>query len=177
MDDIAKNTGMSKKTIYGSFKDKSEIVDKIVSEVIENHSTKVHHYFLHSENAIEEVANQVQATIEVLSVLKPKVIYDIQKYFPEIFKSLLNHQQSCILKGIEANLARGIREGLYRATIDVQAVAQIRLKQLSDAFNHEDFASGQLDAKALLYQVTELYLYGITTPNRQQFIPQYLKQK
>ena len=55
MDDIATNLGMSKKTIYQYFKDKDELVEAVVDDVIATNQYACKADIDKSENAVHEI--------------------------------------------------------------------------------------------------------------------------
>ncbi|WP_423146142.1 TetR/AcrR family transcriptional regulator [Rubrolithibacter danxiaensis] len=174
MEDIAKQMGVSKKTIYQFFRDKNEIVTKAITGLIYQHSDKIINSAAAAENAVHEVVLQTEALYDIFNAITPGIFYDVQKYFPEIWQLINGHKHDCILTGIFRNLDRGITEGLYRRDLNIKITAQMRLVQLSSAFNQQDFPAPEFEYRTVTAQLTELYLHAITSPKGQQLISNYL---
>jgi AcrR family transcriptional regulator len=170
MDDIAKEMGVSKKTIYQFYTDKNQIVEKVISELVAGHACKVNTFSKEADNAVQEVLLQTQAIIEIFQTVKPGVFFELQKYFPDTSRLVEGHKSDCVLRGIIKNLERGIAEGLYRDGLDIETIAHIRLIQLNSVLNLQDFPADKFTYKSILNQLTELYLYGITNTKGQQHI-------
>jgi hypothetical protein len=71
----------------------------------------------------------------------------------------------CIIQ----NLERGIKEGLYRADLDIPFIANIRLQQITAALNPlpSDKNKG---VQKIMNALTEFYLYSITNTRGRQLI-------
>ena len=176
MDDIAKKMGVSKKTIYHFYADKNQIVEKVIQDLVACHEAKVESSVQQAENAVHEVVLQTQAIEDIYQSVRPGVFFEIQKNFPDTWNLVDGHKNECVLAGISKNLERGIREGLYRPELDIETIAHIRLVQINSVLNLQDFPADSFNYPAILNQLTELYLYGITTPKGQEQISKYLKQ-
>ena len=175
MDDIAKQMGVSKKTIYQFYTDKNSLVAKVISDLVDCHNTQVEEFFENSENAVQEVLLQTAAIADIIQSIKPGVFFELQKYFPDTWRLIDGHRSDCILQAILKNLHRGIREGMYREDLDLKVVAHIRLVQLNSVLNLQDFPPERFNYQTILNQITELYLYGISTHAGQEEISSYLK--
>jgi AcrR family transcriptional regulator len=168
MDDIARQMGVSKKTIYQYYSDKNELVARVISDLVNCHHTKVEEYFQNSENAVQEVILQTAAIAEIIQAIKPGVFFELQKYFPETWRLIDGHRSDCVLQAILNNLRRGISEGVYREDLDIEVIAHIRLVQLNSVLNLQDFPPDRFSYQMILNQLTELYLYGIATHEGQK---------
>lgn len=174
MDDIAKEMGVSKKTIYQVFTDKNEIVEKVIGNLIKDHGDKIVLCSEQADNAIHEVALQTQILINILHSLKPGIFFEVQKYFPDTWQAIHGHRYDCMLPGIINNLTRGVKEGLYRHDLDINTIAYIRLVQLNSVLNQQEFPPGRFNFRTALHQITELYLYGVASTKGQPLISKYL---
>lgn len=175
MDDIARQMGVSKKTIYQFYSDKHQIVEKVISELVTSHGSKIKAFSQEAENAIHEVVLQSQSIAEIFQSLKPGFLFEVQRHFPEIWKLVDGHRKECVFLGITRNLARGIEEELYRPELQINTIAHIWQVQLRSAQNLQDFPADQFTYQTLLNQLTELFLYGISSPAGQQQISKYIK--
>lgn len=174
MDDISKNMGVSKKTIYQFYADKKELVEKVICNLVTDHQTKIQSLREHAENAIHEVALQTEAMVEIFQSLKPGLLYELQKYFPASWLLVDSHKTDGVYVGITLNLERGIKEGVYRPEIDVGTIAQIRLVQHKSLLSLQEFPADRFDHRKIAKQLTELYLYGIASPLGQPQVSKYI---
>jgi len=175
MDDIAHQMGVSKKTIYQFYADKNQIVEKVICDLIAGHGSKVEALFQDADHAVHEVILQTQVIADIFQSIKPGVFFELQKYFPDTWTLLDGHKSNCVLQGIIKNLQRGVMEGLYRPGIDIPTIAHIRLVQINSVLNLQDFPTDKFNYQTILNQLTELYLYGVSTQEGQAQILKYLK--
>jgi len=175
MDDIAREMGVSKKTIYQCYTDKNAIVENVINGLVSEHGSKVDEFYRNAENAIHEVVLQTETIAGIIQSIKPGVFYELQKYFPETWRLIEGHRSECILKAIDNNLHRGIREGIYRPEMNIGTIAHIRMVQLNSVLNLQDFPADKFSYQAILNEITELYLYGIANHAGQKQISNYIK--
>ena len=119
MDDIAIKMGISKKTLYAHFADKSDLVVNVISrhlklmqdQCIESRNT--------SKDAVEELFLVMKMLEEKLRNMNPVVMMDLQKFHAKAFQLFEEHKNVFLMQTVRENLERGIREGLYRPDIDL----------------------------------------------------------
>jgi len=173
MDDIAKQLGMSKKTIYQHFKDKNELVFVLIQNMLELQMQEMDKRSAGAKNAVEEVFFVVTHLQEMLSKMNPMVFYDLQKYHPDVwtlFKDFrFTYMKDCLLK----NLKRGVDEGYFRKEINFEIMALMRLEQVDMIFNQIIFPAGRFMILEVMTELTEHYLYGLCTLNGHRLINKY----
>ena len=121
MEDIAKDCGISKKTIYEFYKNKHAIVDSIIDELIQTHRQLFEKIRLNAENAIDEVLKQDAGVSHVCIGIRPSFLSELEDLFTDAWKKL-EHYKIDIHKGIVDNLERGKREALYMENIDINII-------------------------------------------------------
>ena len=125
MDDVARELGISKKTLYEFFKDKNDLVKCF----IEFHMHKIRVVFEgekdDGQNAIDHLLNISKIITTFLTDFNQGVHYDLQKYYPIIFKSLFDYKRIYMFNSVKDNVIRGMKEGLYRAELKAELIAQI----------------------------------------------------
>jgi AcrR family transcriptional regulator len=177
MDDIAAQLGMSKKTLYQYFADKEEMVDACFSGVL-NHSR---HQCLadqkKAENPIHELFLAFDMTKEMFAEMNPSVLYDLQKYHPASFKKFHEFKYNFLYNVITNNLQRGMKEELYRAEIDLDVIARLRIESVMLAFNSEVFPNNRTHLIHIEQQLFEHFLYGLATTKGQKLIQKYKNQR
>ncbi|WP_161603032.1 TetR/AcrR family transcriptional regulator [Pedobacter arcticus] len=170
MDDLCKHLGISKKTLYTYYKDKNELVHLIMGDLLDQHVAEMAKLKDKATNAVDEVVLNAKALYSVFKDLKPNVIFEVEKYFPELAEQFLNHRHSCMLEVIKENLERGKTEGLYREDIETDFVAQVRLNQLVSAFDEKAYPLVAFNVQKIIYKLTSLYLNSICSIKGKQLI-------
>lgn len=158
MDDVARELGMSKKTLYEYFTDKNDLVSKF----LEFHIQKIRVVFEEdkedTENAIDHLLFISKIMISFLQDLNPSVHYDLQKYYPEIFKSLFEYKRTKMLNSVKQNILRGMKEGLYRKELNPDIIAHIYVNRVeasldADFLRNNDFTSSELFSEMFTYHI------------------------
>jgi AcrR family transcriptional regulator len=174
MDDLAKQSGVSKKTIYQAVADKQELVGKVVDELILCHKDATTTSGQTAKDAVAELVNLSCLPFDTLASININFFYELEKFFPAEWKKLLAHREKFMLPTVIKNLERGIDEGNYRADIDVSFTAHIRLQQIATALNPVSFSDKKIDPRQLMNDLTLFYLHSITTIKGKRLLNKYL---
>jgi AcrR family transcriptional regulator len=164
MDDIANNLGISKKTIYLHFDNKTKLVEATTMHLFGCISEGINQICVLEKNPIEEIYSIKQFIMEHLKDEKSSPQYQLQKYYPKIFNSLKRKQfevmQTCVIE----NLNRGIAQELYRKSIDVHFVSRIYFSIMLAIKDKDLFPEQQFSMYMLTSNYLEYHLRGICTP-------------
>jgi AcrR family transcriptional regulator len=125
MDDVARELGISKKTLYKYFKDKNDLIVKGVQMKIDADEEQCGSVECQNGNAIDELFAISEFVVQNLSNINPSVIFELKKYHPEAFEILNKHKWEFVLKTIRKNINRGIEEGIYRDNMDPEIIARL----------------------------------------------------
>lgn len=173
MDEVAAQLGISKKTIYQSFSDKNELVAEIIDAHLCNSEQNCLIDAQKAENAIHAVLLSSETFCTVMQSINQNVLYDLEKFHPDVFKKFLQFKNNFLYNRIEENLKRGIEEELYRADLDVVIMARFRLANVVISMNIELFPSRKFNFMDVERQLTLHFLRGIVTPKGERLIKKY----
>ncbi len=82
MDDMSKQLGISKKTLYNHFTDKSELVEDIIKAKLTEDRMAFQKATENAINAIDELFMVSKFVIETFKSVNPTVFYDLKKNYP-----------------------------------------------------------------------------------------------
>ena len=165
IDDICHELGMSKKTFYVYFASK----DDLVQAILHKHEQKVAHDL---DNALSK-RSITQVIVEWAKIAKtankkdlktPPMIYDLEKYYPQLSSSHKKVMRQTAEKILVQFLKKGVGEGIFRAEIDVDVVAMMFLDmqyRLLDLM-----AGGQMtkeEVQRIGHQRMDILMRGILT--------------
>ncbi len=174
MDDIAKNLGVSKKTIYQNFKDKNELINILIRDRIVNQDLQMNKCFAESENAVQELFLTIQDMDYFLATMNPMLFYDLQKYHQQAWLKFMAFKEEEIGKIIFNNLERGIKEGLYRKDINIEIVTRARLDQIDLVFTQTGlYDTNKYSLASIMVEITRLFLFGICNYDGLKLIHHY----
>lgn len=176
MDDIAKHIGMSKKTIYQYFADKDELVYEFMQIGMSEQMQEMRAVAENSDNVIEELHKAMLKTRELFSKVNPLMLFELKKYHPKAWE-LFNHcKEGEMQEHFTKTIQKGIKEGLFRANIDVEILAKMRMELVQMAFDPKVFPSPQFNFLDVNIQIFEHFVYGIITLKGLNLLNQYKKQ-
>ncbi|HVZ57367.1 MAG TPA: TetR/AcrR family transcriptional regulator [Chitinophagaceae bacterium] len=179
MDDIAAQLGMSKKTLYHYYRDKEELVDAVVSGVIETNRQHCLTDHLRAENPVHEIFLAFEMVQEMFTEMNPATLFDLQKYHPGVYRKIESHKYDFLYQLIHANLESGIRMGLYRPEINVDILTRFRIESMMLSFNPEVFPTNRTQLVEITREILFHFLYGLATEAGRKLVetykPLYLK--
>ncbi|WP_179344342.1 TetR/AcrR family transcriptional regulator [Winogradskyella ursingii] len=175
MDDIAKEMGISKKTIYVHFPNKTKLVEATTLHMFETISYGIDCICALEKNPIEEIFDIKQFVMEHLKNEKSSPQYQLQKYYPKIFTSLKSKQFEVMQGCVTENLKRGLSQGLYRDNIDVDFISRIYFNGMVNLKDQDLFPLKKFSMNTLMEYYLEYHLRGICTPKGLETLIRLLK--
>jgi AcrR family transcriptional regulator len=176
MDDIAKHLSISKKTIYRFFEEKDAIVGACCDGDLGNHGCRMEDIAKNSKDAVHEIIECMKYLGEMFSSMNPNMFYDLQKYYPASWKTFRNFKEEKIMKIVETNLQKGIKEGLYRPDINIKVLSRLRIEEVELGMNPVVFPPAKFDLKEVQLTVLDLFIHGITTAKGRNLIAKYRRR-
>ena len=172
MDDLARDLGISKKTIYQYFPNKAAMLKLVAAAFIEEEKEQSERLTSESSNAIDENIRILNWSVQTFDNIAPNVMKEVEKYYPEVWQLFQTFLLSYIVAKTKKNLEWGIEEGLYRKGLNLELTSRIRVTQVinsmdQDYFPNEGFNQGEVQKVAL-----DLYLYSIMTPKGKELYNQ-----
>jgi len=173
MDDVAHKLAISKKTLYQYFRDKDELVKSVVECDFEKKKLdmKVDSPKL---NAIEEVVQYYKMQIEMIKDHKPSFIYDLKKYYPDIFANVQKRMRERIMNNTRNNIVKGIKEGFYRNNIDEEIIAKLNLMRIEGIMNGEFFTQEEMVSEKLMTEIYKYHMYAIVNKTGRALFEKHL---
>ena len=176
MDDIAKHLGMSKKTIYQHFKDKEEIIIEATKSVFDAEVKMMEEVEKGTENAVDHLYKQTLLIRERIKNTSSTTMYDMQKYYPKAWNTYMCFKQDVVYNSVINNLQRGIEEGLFRADINPEILAKIRIAQIEASFDDELFSDGKYSLIEIHEQLFNHFTYGILSEKGLELFKTYKRK-
>ncbi len=175
MDDIAKELGMSKKTIYHHFKEKDDLVNTLCDTEMIKHEQIFDELFNESKNPIHEMMLISANMRKMMQHINPIFFLDLQKFHPQALNRFQEFKQNCAFKHIERNITKGIEAGFYRKDIDVEFTAKYRLSQLDMLLFGNYYSFEKISFTKSHELLLDMFVYGICTANGHQLLNEYKK--
>ncbi len=177
MDDVSRELGISKKTLYEHFTDKDEMVNQVFEFERENVLKDLCETLGKAQNAIHELFLINKYFIEKIKTYNPNVDFDLKKYYFPIFEKHRAKVYEYMHSNILTNLTRGIREKVYRNDINPEFIAKLHVSRLvsmqqSDFFTREELLENATHRELIIYHVR-----GIATTEGIKVLEKELKNE
>lgn len=173
MDEIASQMGVSKKTIYQSFSDKNELVDSVIVEMLDYNKLCCRNSRMQAQNAVQEVYFGMESLQDMLDNMNPSILFDIERGHPGTFKKFTEYKYNFLFDLMKKNIERGKKEGLYRADLNADLIAKIRIETIMLAFNEDLFPKNQYSLVYIQQEMLEYFLFAMVTPKGYKLITKY----
>lgn len=174
MDEIADQMGISKKTIYTHFKNKTLLVKETVMSFFDMIAHGIDCICETQKDPIEELFAIKNYTHENLKDESCSSHYQLQKYYPAIFHTLKIRQLELMKGCVKENLERGIELGLYRKELDVDFIARIYFTGVVGIKDEETFSPDEFNYQYLSSTYLDYHIRAIATEKGKQKLEKLL---
>ena len=163
MDDIVRELGISKKTLYQYFTDKSDLIIAALACESEQRMQEHKEAIDGSSNAIDQMLNFYDLQMRMIKDHNPALIYDLKKYYPKIHNTFLDKKRKGIYEGVLANLIQGKSEGLYRDDMDEIIISRLNLMRVEAFMNSGIFDHQEIMTKEFFEEMFTYHMFGIVS--------------
>lgn len=177
MDDIASGMGISKKTIYQHFENKNDLVEAVTMNLFETISCGIDEILTLEKNPIEELFLIKDFVLKNLKNESTSPIYQLQKYYPQIHKTLMSRQFEKMGDCVVDNLKKGMGQDLFRDDINIELIARFYFAGMTSIKDAELFNPIQFSTKEVQEAYLEYHLRGICTTKGISVLEQLLINK
>ncbi len=175
MDDIASEMGISKKTIYVHFPNKTKLVESVTMHMFNNIACGVEGVCTLNKNPIEEIYDIKNLIRDHLKGEKTSPQHQLQKYYPKIFESLKEKQFKIMNECVTDNLTRGIELGIYRPNLNIEFIARIYFNNMVCLKDPKLFPLKHFSMNELLENFLEYHIRGICTEKGNKILNKIIK--
>lgn len=176
MDDIAQEMGISKKTIYTHFDNKTNLVRETVTYLFHTISCEIDEIRAEEKNPIEELYEIKKLVLMHLKYEKSSPQYQLQKYYPEIHDTIkamhFEKMHCCTLE----NLEKGVKKKLYRENLDIDFIARIYFIGMNGIKDDSIFPVQKFPKISLYEAYLEYHLRGIVTKEGLKILNTFINQ-
>lgn len=163
MDDIARNIGISKKTIYRHFKNKKDLIHEMVHATIAKDQADINFIISQSKDAVDQMVSIARHILMFLRDMSPSLVYDMQKYYIKEWSYIEKHHEEFIYGVIKQNIERGIKEGYYLPFLNPDVIAKL-YGGMSHLITDEEVFPLKDYSKSTLYEnLVTYHMRGIVT--------------
>ncbi len=176
MDDIASALGISKKTIYAHFSNKTELVSAVTFSVLEQIYLGIEQINKKAINPIEELYDIKMFLINYLKNERVSAQYQLKKYYPKIFDQLQIKKFKKMHSSVENSLKKGVELNLFRSEIDTAFISRVYFVGMTGIRDTSVFSETMFDKNYLMESYLEYHLRAIVTESGLQLLDNYIKK-
>jgi len=173
MDDVARELGISKKTLYTFVESKDDLVKKMLERHIGQEKNECEIMFRTAQNAIEEMFFVIESNTQQMAQMKANIVHDLQKYHRDAWEMMSEFQRGFLYKVVRSNLERGVREGLYRDDFDIDIITRLHISSSFQLFDETIFPHNVFKRDVIFKEYLMHYLHGILSEKGRKFLQKH----
>ncbi len=170
MDDVARELGISKKTLYQFVENKDDLVIKVVERHVSEEKERDCMNQNEAEDALHEILMVIQQSSADFQRMKSNLIFELQRFHRAAWEKIQEYQQKYLYQVVLDNLHRGIREGLYRTTFHPEIMARLHNASVFLLFDETLFPPAKFSREEILREYLLHYLYGIVSDQGRELL-------
>jgi len=176
MDDIARELGVSKKTLYEHFDNKADLLAKALDFSLKEFTVWYADLKKDSLNAIDELLSISKRVNDEYAKYTPSNIFDLKKYYPEVIKEHINSEKQITYTILTENLLKGISENIYRSNLDVDLVAGLYVQKIAVLHSGEFWSDANVTFEKIFEIMFENHIRGIVNQTGLEYFEQRKSQ-
>lgn len=177
MDDMARELGISKKTLYQYFEDKNDLVNQTVQQILDD---QVCDCQVLGTQQFDPVTYMLMITDSVSTQgrqINPGVLFDLKKYFKPAWDKLFQFRTDFVYQQVMKNLEEGMEKGLYHRDFNVKMVARLYLHLVDFLISPETYMQDMNSFKEVHLELMKYHLRAICTDKGLKILNEKLKER
>jgi len=175
MDDIAKQLGISKKTIYENFRDKDDLLENGIIQHKLNQERNIEFVLATSSNVLEAIYKVMFETISNMNKVNPAFFMDLKKYHPKLCaKFIPQHEKEQEARVVDL-IKMGKEDGIFRTDVNEIIAAMVLNYQLKALSDPDVFSPELFSITEVFKTMIENFTRGIATPKGIKIIEEIIE--
>jgi AcrR family transcriptional regulator len=177
MDQVSGQLGISKRTLYETFRDKNELLRECIGHLSRSKSLEARQMVRDSENVIKTIYSLARKGEELKQKINPLFFEDMWKYYPELHKEVTKESRYRDTTLTLNLLKNGISDGIFKEGLDVDLVNTFFHQVMNIIMNEELFPRDTYAHADIFRNIIMPYLEGISTLKGKKEIEKYFKNE
>ena len=131
VDDLARELGISKKTLYRFFENKDDIVNQVVILLIDNMNEMVNKALIINDDILDKLVGIYDNMVKYMSNINPIFFITLEKYYKKQYLLLINSRDKEYYKTIKETILTGIERKLFRDDLPVDNLIYSQLNHIN----------------------------------------------
>jgi AcrR family transcriptional regulator len=163
MDDVCRELGISKKTLYQYVSDKNDLISKVLDQDIQKDEKVICALQTSGLSAIDELLHIQKMVTEKVQHMHSSIIYDLKKYYPESWGRIIRHRNEFIVGCIEQNIIKGQQEGVFRTDLHSALIAKIYASRIEVSIDPSLYSGLKITPAEVYAEAMRYHIRGIAT--------------
>jgi len=161
MDDVARELGISKRTLYQHVTNKHELVEEVVNHEVSLRASDFYGMTRQGVNAIDELLEVNRHIIQMLKAHNPSMEYDLRKYYPDLNKKIQSFKRKTMYGAIYKNIKKGQQEGIFRKDLNPDIIARLQVSRIECSMETDLFSLEELTSPDFVFESFIYHIHGI----------------
>jgi AcrR family transcriptional regulator len=175
MDDVSRELGISKKTLYQYFIDKNDLVSKIIDLEVTQRNKQFQQIFNNNLNAIEELLEVSKMVNLMLKEYSPAIDYDLKKYYPHVHEKIHLVKSRRMYEMVLQNMKKGKMEGIFREEMNEEVIAKLHVSRIIASTDNSLFSADEFFSSTVFFEVFIYHIRGIANEKGLKILEQNLE--
>jgi len=161
MDDVSRELGISKKTLYQYVVDKTDLVNKVLELEVSNRNLEFNLCTGSEKNAIEEMVDVHWYLNKMMKDYNPSTDYDLKKYYPDLYRKYHESRRKKMYEKVLSNIRKGKKQGLYRMELNEEIIAKLTILRAESIIDNEIYNTSEFTSKRYFMELIIFHIRGI----------------
>ncbi len=164
MDDLARDLGMSKKTLYVHFPSKEAIIDSIIDHIARTLRGRLETITTDRKlGFVPKLSAMIEILGGLLSRVSPIMLRDLERFFPTSYAKIEAMRGENVPLFFGRLIRQGIESGKVRADLDADFATQFWLQAIRGLIQPAVLERTHLSPKQTLEKAIDLFFGGLLT--------------
>lgn len=177
MDDVARELGISKKTLYSHVNNKEELVEKYLEFQVDHRRCNMRKAINKELNAIEELLEVNKYVVEMLKSYNPSTDYDLKKYYPHLYSKYRSIMMENMYKSVASNINKGKEEGLFRKELKAEIIAKVYVSRVENSFSSVMLTLEEVTSEEFINEMMIYHIRGMSNQKGIDFLENIMLNK
>jgi len=175
MDDIATESGISKRTLYEQFDDKSALLRDCTAMMGERYGAQIERIRQNSGNVLEFFFNVHRYQTDFRMKMYDNFFSDMEKYYPEVFEGVVSKINTHNYEKNRGLILQGQSQGIFNTFVDVDILTALMTDIVNVIKESKLVGQYEISRRELLEDTMFIFLRGVSTPKGIEMIDEYVK--
>ena len=178
MDDIARQIGVSKRTLYEQFADKEELIYQSLSFFVAKQDRKYAELAAGAQNVLEAML-RVFSEVMNFTEVNYRMRNDLQRFYPRVYERIAaEHRCRDGFGKFKVALRKGVEEGVFLRIVDFDLAIEMLRYSVEGLVVRKDvlLSHNKTTHDALIFLVVN-FLRGTATEKGMRFIDDFLEKQ